>query len=57
MHFDAHQSGFVALEDGNWKLLGVVATIDNWVGFVLDGFEQLLAGRTPVVNIGGPVKM
>lgn len=46
MQFDAHQTGFVAI-DGKWDLLMVLAGVDQWVGHILDGFAAILAGKTP----------
>lgn len=46
VEFNAHQSGFVAIE-GKWDLLMVMAAIDQWVGFILAGFQSLLDGKAP----------
>lgn len=44
--FEAHQTGFVAIE-GGWDVLRVLDGIDEWVSHVLLGFEGILAGTPP----------
>lgn len=48
VQFEAHQSGFVAI-DGRWDLVMILDSLDEWVGFVLTGFAKVLAGEVPLV--------
>jgi hypothetical protein len=59
VEFDAHQTGFVAIEGGQQSVQTILGGIDEWVKRTLDGFAVLLTGETiqPFNLVLGPKRI